>query len=272
MAAALEEALAPAPAREIGEWVHSIAGDALDWRQELVHRIESETSTSIPPPMLRRDSPPPPAEVTSGVVATEGESARDQAPTVTNERRDSRDASSTTGSHAGARSDTHSGLAEDDHRRHEAPRSRAALAVRMIGGMVFVGAGVLFGMRWVHVSPDPVPATALQAVPVATSPAESESAIVIGVQRNGPGTAGSANAGTAGGTAAGAGASSTTTTGAAGSAATAPLIRGGTTPAAAPRNARSGANAATVHDECDYPFTVDVRGIRHPKPQCFNKK
>src|SRR4029079_17510754 len=50
MAAALERALAPAPAREIGEWVHSIAGDALDWRQELVARVERETSSSIPSP------------------------------------------------------------------------------------------------------------------------------------------------------------------------------------------------------------------------------
>ena len=24
-------------------------------------------------------------------------------------------------------------------------------------------------------------------------------------------------------------------------------------------------------DECDNPFTVDARGIRHPKPQCFKK-
>ncbi len=50
MAVALEKVLAPTPTRELGEWVRETAGELLAWRMDLVHRIESETSSSIPPP------------------------------------------------------------------------------------------------------------------------------------------------------------------------------------------------------------------------------
>ena len=70
MAEALEKVLTAAPPREIGAWVVETAGDALAWRTELVHRIESATSSSMPPP-LRLDSPSSPIEITSGVRRTE---------------------------------------------------------------------------------------------------------------------------------------------------------------------------------------------------------
>jgi hypothetical protein len=38
---------------------------------------------------------------------------------------------------------------------------------------------------------------------------------------------------------------------------------------------KAGAPATTTRptaNDCDNPFTVDARGIRHPKPQCFTKK
>src|SRR6185436_16704729 len=56
LAVQLERVVSPTPPREIGGWVKEVAGDALAYRIELVHRIESETSTSIPPP-LARESP-----------------------------------------------------------------------------------------------------------------------------------------------------------------------------------------------------------------------
>jgi hypothetical protein len=127
---------------------------------------------------------------------------------------------------------------------------------------VFVGGGVLFGMRWVQMSTDTVEPTVPSA---AATPAESESAIVIGgSQRNPPpGAGGGANAvpaaqATAGGAASGA-------FGVAPRFITQPATSGGVRP-------RAAASTAPVHDDCDNPFTVDSRGIRHPKPQCFNKK
>jgi eukaryotic-like serine/threonine-protein kinase len=65
MAVALERALAPTPAREIGEWVRATAGEALASRVELVHRIESETSSSLSPILVKAA-----ADVKSGVVQT----------------------------------------------------------------------------------------------------------------------------------------------------------------------------------------------------------
>jgi serine/threonine-protein kinase len=260
MAAALERALAPAPAREIGEWVHSIAGDALDWRQELVHRIESETSSSIPPP-LRRDSPSSPIEVTSGVVPTDSQvDPRERGLAITNEDRgsvadDERETLLATSSRA-----PDSSLLDDRERDHGRPR--IGLVAMAIAGVVFVGGGVLFGMRWVQMSTDTIEPTVPSA---AATPAESESAIIIGgSQRNPPPGAGGAAYGlpaaqaTAGGAASGA-------VGVAPRFLTQPAASGGVRP-------RATASTAPAHDDCDNPFTVDARGIRHPKPQCFNKK
>ena len=248
MAAALEKVLQPAPAREIGEWVHSIAGDALDWRQELVHRIESETSSSIPPPMMRRDSPVP-REVTSGVVATDGpdDDGRDQAPTISNEDRggDERETLLAPSNRTPAPSVVYDELDDD----REQARPRIGLVAMAVGGLVFVVGGVLFGMRWVSTDPTAVVAPATPAL--SSAPAESESAIVIaGGQRNTP-------------------AVTATPVAAVPTTPPAPTVIATTT---RPRANATTAPTAPAHDECDNPFTVDARGIRHPKPQCFNKK
>jgi serine/threonine-protein kinase len=252
MAAALEKVLQPAPAREIGEWVHSIAGDALDWRQELVHRIESETSSSIPPPLMRRESPVP-REVTSGVVATDGaDDGRDQAPTISNENH-GRDDERETLLAPNNRTPTGSVLDDAEHDDDDHARPRIGLVAMAIGGLVFVVAGVLFGMRWV--SSDLTAGVAPLTPTSATAPAESESAIVISEsQRNPPAAVAPPPA--------------TTTT----PPPPPPPVFTGLSGATRPRGNPTGVTPAPARDECDNPFTVDARGIRHPKPQCFNKK
>ncbi|MDB5217745.1 MAG: serine/threonine protein kinase [Myxococcaceae bacterium] len=252
MAAALEEVLQPAPAREIGEWVHSVAGDALDWRQELVHRIESETSSSIPPPMIRRDSPVP-REVTSGVVATADDDGRDQAPTISNEDRGADERETLLApSH---RTPAPSVLEHDAHElddEGEHARPSIGLVAMALGGLVFVVAGVLFGMRWV--STDPTAAAAPATSASVTTPSESESAIVIGEsQRNAP-------------------AAAVTQVQPQPQPQPQPAPTAIATTVTRPRGNPTTAPAVPPHDECDNPFTVDARGIRHPKPQCFNKK
>ena len=245
MAAALEAVLQPAPAREIGEWVHSIAGDALDWRQELVHRIESETSSSIPPPLMRRDSPVP-REVTSGVVATDdADDGRDQAPTISNESSAPEDERETLLATSN-RTPAPSVLDDEELDDHEHARPRIGLVAMALGGLVFVVGGVLFGMRWVSTDTNTTVGSTTAASPT-TPPSESESAIVISEsQRNPP-------------------------------AVVPVVIMPATAPPTAsvvtrPRGAPTGIATPPPRDECDNPFTVDARGIRHPKPQCFNKK
>jgi serine/threonine-protein kinase len=274
MAAALEAVIAPAPAREIGEWVHSIAGDALDWRQELVHRIESDTSSSLPPPM-RLDSPASPIEVSSGVVATEDE-GRDQAPTISNEdHHDDARPIAQLGARPPAPSLDEPASAEgfdgraghDDH-----ARPRVGAAVMALFGLLLVGGGVLFGMRWIQTSADPA---GPEAAPATSPEAEAESAIVIGVQRNAPGGAratATASATTATPTSSGATSSGATSSGATSSGpSTTPGSTTAVVPATSARGLRPG-GTAPPHDECENPFTVDARGIRHPKPQCFKQK
>lgn len=270
MAAALEKALPPAPAREIGEWVHSIAGDALDWRQELVHRIESETSSSIPPPH-RRDSPAGPIEITSGVVPTDGDDGRDQAPTISNEHGAILDDERETLLAQSTRTPGPAVIGDYDpeDEAHDPRRSRIGLLAMAVAGLVFVSGGVLFGMRWVQTSADVV--TPPEPSVHTATPAESESAIVIGVQRNGPpGTGTGTAAGT--NTAPTAATAATTTTTATPATPTPATVRGVPAPVVSVRTGRGAATATPAHDECDNPFTVDARGIRHPKPQCFNKK
>ena len=252
MAAALEAVLAPAPAREISEWVHAIASEALDWRQDLVHRIESETSTSIPPPM-RIDSPASPIEISSGVVPTDTHDPRGEAPTISNENRspyaipdDQRD----TLLGADARLFAPSVLDEPtvDDGGHVGGLGRVGLALLFLAGLMLLGGGVLFGLRWMQMANESGQTTAPEPSASAATPSESESAIVIGGgQRTPPG----------GGTA---------TT----AAVTAPTAMPFFPPPSA--RPRPTATSAPVRDECENPFTVDARGIRHPKPQCFTKR
>ena len=249
MAAELEAVLAPAPAREISEWVHTIAGEALDWRQDLVHRIESETSTSIPPPM-RLDSPSSPIEISSGVVPTEANDPRGEATTISNESRspyaipdDERD----TLLGADARLPTPSVLDEASvaDGGHVGGLGRVGLALLFLAGLMLLGGGVLFGLRWMQMANESGQTTPPEPSASAARPSEAESAIVIGGgQRTPPG-------GTA--------ATNTAPTGA-------PFSP---PPSARPRPT---ATSAPVRDECENPFTIDARGIRHPKPQCFTKR
>ncbi len=265
MAAALEAALAPAPAREIGEWVHSVAGEALDWRQELVHRIESETSSSMPPP-LRLDSPASPIEVSSGVVPTEGDLARAEAPTVTNELRnpfggppdDERQTLLATGKRTRSplpsleETGTDPGVADGGH---IGGLGRVGLAALLLAGLMLLGGGVLFGLRWMQMSNEAGNAGPEPSASASKTPSESESAIVIGgVQRTPPGGSTGTSA-------------TTTPTSTAASASARPVA----VPFASVRP-RTPVPTAPVHDECENPMTVDARGIKHPKPQCFTKK
>ncbi len=230
MATALEGALAVATPREIGAWVHAVAGDTIDWRQDLVDRVESETSSSIPPPMSWRDLPSGLTDMTSGVVPSdrdEAAGASDEADATSAERDDERETM----------------LASDPQTPSATVRPRAAYQARalphgakrilaiVMGGVVVLGGSLLFKIRWAQTAPDPAPTRAPTAEG-ATTPAESESAIVIGVQRN-------------------------------------PPIATATGSGRSPRGVVSG---SLSREECDTPFTVDARGTRHPKPQCLTKK
>ncbi len=250
MAAALEKVLAPAPAREIGAWVHSVAGDALDWRQELVHRIESETSSSIPPPM-RLDSPASPIEISSGVVPTEGGDPRDEAPTISNEDRnhgsgadDERETLLATSMRTPAPSVIDGGV---DDGGHLGGLGKVGLAALALAGLMLLGGGVLFGLRWMQMTND----TGANGDPVpSATPAESESAIVIGGGQRVPPGAGTGTIGTTGS-----------------------AVRLGVSPfPVTSARPKLPGTSAPAHDECENPFVTDARGIRHPKPQCFLKK
>jgi eukaryotic-like serine/threonine-protein kinase len=253
MAAALEQALSPAPAREIGEWVPTIAGEALDWRQDLVHRIESETSESMPPPMrVDLRSSPEMEEVSSGVVSTDGpDGVAAQAGQADDERQTIENLD------ANYRPPSPSMVAEAE-RAHS--RSNLGLIAMVILALVLVAGGVLFGLRWMQVSGDSGDPGA-----ASRSPAESESAIVIGVSRNAPPGAPAATAPTTVTAPPSATSASTTAAG------TATALRGAGTATGIRRGSGTVPTAPPPHDECDNPFTVDARGIRHPKPQCFKR-
>ncbi|MDB4942648.1 MAG: serine/threonine protein kinase [Labilithrix sp.] len=257
MAAALEKALAPAPAREISAWVHEIAGDSLEWRQDLVHRIESETSASMPPPMLRVESPSSPMDVRSGVVSTED--PRGEAVTISNE-------SGAKGPFASTPDDERETLLGHDGRAARGTPTEAGdepelgpsaapkrhvvgIVMLVVAAFLLLGGGILFGLRWMQMTNDASNAEAANAAGEAAgarAPLESESAIVIGgALRNAPNGGASATSG---------------------GSSRAPAVP---VPVRAPVAATP---SVVVRDPCENPFTVDARGIRHPKPECFNKK
>ena len=255
MAAELEKVLAPAPAREIGEWVVEAAGEALDWRQELVHRIESETSSSIPPP-LRRNSPSAPLEVSSGVVDVPDDEPKQpqsdaQAGMRPRPQQDSEEDRDTI-AQASVRAPSPSMVEEaaEDKRR-----SRAGRVAMVLAAVLLVGGGVSFGIRWMQLQSE----NGADPLPSATSSGSAspvESAIVIGGP---PRTPASAAASASAGTSA--------------SAATSATARPAWQQPFVPSSARPPpVKSAAPHDDCDNPFTVDARGIRHPKPECFKKK
>jgi serine/threonine-protein kinase len=241
MAEQLELAMPPAPAREIAPWVETTAGEALEWRQELVHRIESETSMSLPPPGVVAAAPSEPQETTSGVVPTADDEDID-GPTQrqTSERRTPVAADSLS-------DDQRATIANVPQIRESSPsvydpqeaaphHSRLGLIAMVLAGFLLVSGAALFGLRWIQLqNEDPVP-------PEPTEPAPAIQ--VSGVARPGVSSSASASA-------------STPRT-------VAPPFVPIPQPQPPPRPSHP--------DDCDNPFTIDARGIRHPKPQCFPKR
>lgn len=162
MAEALERVVAPVAPREIGEWVEKTAGEALAWRQELVHRVEFETSTSVLPPMPARvQSPPSAVEVHSTVRSTSELATKERAKLVVS-----------------ARAPETSFYDPQE----AAPKSRATLVAMVLAGAVLVGGAALFGLRWMELAGGDA-----NDVPSAQPAESSEPAIVIDVQRAFPG-------------------------------------------------------------------------------------
>ena len=232
MAVELEKVLAPTPGREIGAWVKVTAGDALEWRSELVHRIESETSPSLAPMLIRAIHP---AEVESGVIdapaiGDDEEAADDLRPTLLRPEMES----------VPDLGSAFEGIKGSEYARRKR-RSRLGLIAAL--SLLGVG-GLLLGLRLLQLHYQPPPAATV-AVPV-----ESAEPRAIGL---------------AGGTRSAAPAvtkppAPTTTT-----PAITPVPQ--TTPA--PTYVRPSAPAAG--NDCDNPFTIDAKGGRHPKPHCFRR-
>jgi eukaryotic-like serine/threonine-protein kinase len=242
MAEALERVLPPAPPREIGAWVQRMAGEALEWRLDLVRQIESETSSSIPPP----------APVDSPLGAYEVASAVNNLPAVEPKRRRSEGPSAARAAALAERPT----VAEfpslvEDAEPEPPPRSWLGVAAATLAALIVLGAGAFVAVRWVQVHDDA--ATTTTPDEPSAHPGEAEPAIVIGVTRGGSG--GSAEASSvpppqaprSGGAA-----------------------RGRPESKEAPREAPKPGPASHASD-CDNPFVVDARGIRHPKPQCFKR-
>jgi eukaryotic-like serine/threonine-protein kinase len=230
MAVALEEVLTPAPPREIGEWMRETAGDMLAWRIELVHRIESETSTSMPPP-LKVDSPPPmlvPAR-DSGVIRTPAASTkarRLELDTVPDDERETlyRPAVVAVGSNPDLSGEyTESGAG----RRH-------LMLVVIAAALLLLGAALVI-IRLIQLGQQDV--ASAPAMPVAS---EHEPAISLELSRS---------------------ASATPT--AVPTPTPKPRIEA---PAVQPRP-----TPTPTSNDCDNPFTIDAKGLRHPKPHCFRR-
>ena len=246
MAMALEKVLSPAPPREVGEWAERVAGDALEWRQELVHRIESETSSSIPPPM-RHDSPASPIEISSGVRPTDSPSGH----SIPDDER-------ATLLHANGRSmSTVDEVAPHTDRspavgQGRAQQSRLSLVAMVIAGALLVAGAATFALRWFQMQSADPQAAADAAIAILPS---SEPAVVIEkTQRTGGHP--SASAGVASPSAS-----------ASSAAITAPV----NSIYRPPVWVKPPPSATTTPNECADPFTVDARGVKHPKPQCFKK-
>ncbi len=230
MAEQLELAMPPAPAREIGPWVEATAGDALAWRQDLVHRIESETSVSLPPP-VPSESPKGGTE-TSGVVPTEGapedddfDPDGDDAETARHVPEDQR----ATLVQADARSSAMSVFDPQE----AAPHSRAGLVAMVLAGILLLGGAALFGLRWMQLqSEDPAPSDS-------SDPGPPPAIAISNAARIPPAPSAQPSASAS---------------------ATSKPVPSHTPP-----------HVGAVHDDCENPFTVDARGIRHPKPQCFKR-
>ena len=243
MAIALERAIAPAPAREIAAWMKEVAGDALAWRIELVHRIEAETSTSLPPPEVIHDSPMQAMkiDISSGVIQNPTGSSP-SIPKLSNDDDEADDAERATV------------LYEEPVKRARAreakdKRSRRGVLGLVAGGLVVVTGGLL-GARLLQLQlagpGDPA------ITPVATAEAP---AIGLEVSRT-PTASATASA-------------SASTSASASASVPAPVLPPPQKLVApAPQPAWK---PPAVANDCDNPFYVDTRGQRHPKPHCFKR-
>jgi serine/threonine-protein kinase len=184
--------------------------------------------------MVRHDSPARPFEA-SGVVSAEAE-ARANAETITNEVDENAEETETLIASGQRTPGPHVGA------REKAPPSLVGMAAVGAGAAILVVGAVLFFTRPGHVTTDPLP----PAAPSALVTNEAEPAIVIGGGQR---------------------AASTTL-----SATPAPVDpQVSARPAtSAPRRVWTPPPPAR-RDDCDNPFTVDARGIRHPKPECFKR-
>jgi serine/threonine-protein kinase len=232
LAAQLEKVVTAAPAREIGAWIEETAGEALQWRLDLVHRIESETSQSIPPPLVERRDSPLPDEASGVVDAPEARKplTGPPAPPASNV-----DDDASTSVRAPAESILHDGT--------PAQGSHLVILAMALVGLLLVGGGALIGMRWMQVQTEgangPAPAPSASAEPAPSH----EPAIVIGAARSATASAAAPPAAIA-----------------------PPPVTPVVASAAKPR-----ASAVPAKDDCENPFIVDKNGIRHPKPHCFKK-
>lgn len=249
MAVALEKLLSPAAPRDIGEWVEQTGGEALAWRLDLVQRIERETSSPTPFGILHahpRHSHSSPIEV-SGVAVKDGANGD-----ATSEVRD------VPGGHVPA-DPSHTGAEDDEDKREtlmranpfvfdsrtlsptppvpEAPllrraeRPRVAVGPALLATLLLLAGGGLLAFRLFQLQSE--------VVPTAPPPADSsEPAISLGISRT---------------------------------ASAAPV-----SPPGAKGKAEASARAAsppvaTTTNDCEPPFTVDAKGVRHPKPHCSKR-
>lgn len=219
MAIALEKVLPPAPAREIGAWVRETAGETLARRIELVHRIESESSISIPPPM-RLHSPQSMQVRDSGIVRALSPTRHGVAAA------DPEDDRATLYRPAPNLSSSKDG---------ERPSRRPLVFVAI--GLVLAAAGLL-GFALLELRRPSETATA-----TVEAADEAEAAIGLGATRPGP------NVPSATGTS--------------------KRIESSDAPASTTKP--SSLLAPAPVNECDDPFTIDAKGMRHPKPHCFKR-
>jgi serine/threonine-protein kinase len=169
LAAQLEKVIAPAPAREVGAWVEETAGDALAWRLELAHRIESETSGSVPPPLVEPHDSASPSVEASGVI--------DASPRAVSEEEE-------------AEASVRAPVESDSVLVGGAPvrRSHLVILAMALAGLLLLGGGALLGMKWMEVQSEAASAPSDSSSSSAAPTDSDEPAISLG------GTARSASA------------------------------------------------------------------------------
>lgn len=241
MAEALEKVMSPAPRREIGAWVEATAGEALAWRMELVRRIESETSESMPPPLVRHDSPARAFEA-SGVVSADPD-PRGEAPTLSNEAEPPPEETETLIAQSG-----HHAVAE----AVESPRRSLVGYAALGAGAAILVVGALLFFAKPPVKDDGETTTPPEAPTASASAQEPEPAIVIVGGQRSPSASATEKA-----------PPPQNPEPPPSARASASAVRRWTPPPPTPQPPK--------RDDCDNPFTVDSRGIRHPKPECFKR-